>query len=55
MELQIAGTNIEVSPKAQRYIERKLGKLNKHIPDIIDVKVEISEEQTKSRLLSQLL
>jgi putative sigma-54 modulation protein len=48
MELQIAGTNIEVAPAAQEYIERKLNKLDRHLPDIIDVKVEISEESTKS-------
>jgi len=48
MELQIAGTNIEITPEAQQYVERKLDKLNKHLPDIIDTKVEISEEQTKS-------
>ncbi|MBN1176737.1 MAG: ribosome-associated translation inhibitor RaiA [Dehalococcoidales bacterium] len=48
MDLQIAGTNIEITPEAQRYVEKKLGKINKHIPDIIDTKVEISEEKTKS-------
>ncbi len=48
MELQIAGTNMEVTPAAQSYIERKLGKLDRHLPDIIDVKVEIVEEGTKS-------
>jgi putative sigma-54 modulation protein len=48
MELQIAGTNIEITPEAQRYVGRKLDKLNRHLPDIIDTKVEISEEQTKS-------
>jgi len=48
MELQIAGTNIEITPATQRYVERKLSKLNKHLPDIIDIKVEISEEKTKS-------
>lgn len=50
MELQITGTNMEVAPAAQEYIERKLNKLDKHLPDIIDVKVEISEEDTKSPL-----
>jgi putative sigma-54 modulation protein len=48
MELQIAGTNMEISPATQRYVERKLGRLSKHLPDIIDVKVEISEEKTKA-------
>ncbi len=50
MELQIAGTNLEVSAEAQGYIERKLGKLDRHLPDIIDIKVEVSEENTKSPL-----
>jgi putative sigma-54 modulation protein len=48
MELQITGTNTELAPATHRYIERKLNKLNKHLPDIIDIKVEISEEKTKS-------
>jgi putative sigma-54 modulation protein len=46
--LQITGTNTEITPAAQRYIERKLSKLNRHLPDIIDIKVEISDEKTKS-------
>jgi|WetSurMetagenome_2_1015567.scaffolds.fasta_scaffold667213_1 putative sigma-54 modulation protein len=48
MELQITGTNLEIPPKAQRYIEAKFNKLTKHLPDIIDIKVEVSEEGTKS-------
>jgi putative sigma-54 modulation protein len=48
MELQIAGTNTELSLEAKRYIERKLNKLGKHLPDIIDIKTEVSEENTKS-------
>lgn len=48
MELQIAGTNVEITTAAQQYVERKLDKLNRHLPDIIDTKVEISEEKTKS-------
>jgi putative sigma-54 modulation protein len=48
MELQIAGTNMEITPVVRRYVERKLGKLNRHMRDIIEIKVEISEEKTKS-------
>ena len=48
MELQITGTNMEIAPAIHRYIEDKLNKLNKHLPDIIDIKVEVSEENTKS-------
>ncbi len=49
MELQITGQNVKLAPAARRYIERKLGKLNRHLPNIIESKVEISEEKTKSR------
>jgi putative sigma-54 modulation protein len=55
MELQIAGTNMEITPETQRYVELKLDKLNRHKPDIIDIKVEISEESTKSPLAHYLV
>ena len=48
MELQITGTNLELTPTMRRYIERKLGKLNRHLPRIIESKVELTEEKTKS-------
>lgn len=48
MELQITGTNIELTDAIRNYVERKLGKLDKHFPGIIDARVEISEEKTKS-------
>ena len=48
MELQITGKNMELTPTVRRYIERKLGKLNRHLPNIIEAKVEIVEEKTKS-------
>ena len=48
MELQITGKNIDISPTLRRYIERKLGKLSRHLPSIIESKIEIFEEKTKS-------
>ena len=48
MEMQIAGTNLEISESEQGYIESKINKLTKHLPDIIDIKVEVAHEKTKS-------
>ena len=48
MALQITGKNMELTPAVRRYIERKLSKLNRHLPNIIESKVEITEERTKS-------
>ncbi len=48
MELHIAGTNMAITAETQKYIEQKLAKLNRHTPDLSDIKVEVSEEGTKS-------
>ena len=48
MDLKIAGTNIEITADVRNYVERKLGKLKRHSNNIMDCKIEISEEQTKS-------
>lgn len=48
MELQITGQNMEVPPKVRRYVERKIGKLTRHFPNIMESIVEINQEKTKS-------
>jgi ribosomal subunit interface protein len=48
MELQITGKNIELTSEVRRYIERKLSKMNRHLPNIMKSDVEIFEEKTKS-------
>ena len=48
MELQITGKNMEILPAVRSQIERKLGKLGRHLPNITESKIEISEEKTKS-------
>ena len=48
MEPQITGKNIELSPAARQYVERKLGKLSRHLPNIIESKVELFKEKTRS-------
>lgn len=48
MELHITSTNTELTDKAHSYIQQKLSKLNRHLPDIIDIKTEVAAEKTKS-------
>jgi len=48
MELLITGKNMELSPEVRSYIERKLGKLGRYLPDTAEAKVEIFEEKTRS-------
>lgn len=48
MELQITARNMELTPPVRGHIERKLGKLSRHLPHIIESRVEIAQEKTKS-------
>ena len=48
MELLITGKNMELSPEVRSYIERKLGKLGRYLPDTVEARVEIFEEKTRS-------
>jgi putative sigma-54 modulation protein len=48
MELQIFSKNMELTPAIQQYVQKKIGKLDRYLPNITEAKVEISEERTKS-------
>ncbi len=49
MELNITSKGVELTKGETRLIERKLGKLDRHFDGIIETKIEITEETTKSR------
>lgn len=48
MELVIKSKNLEVEGGTQEYIRSKLNRLERHLPDISEVKVELTREMTKS-------
>jgi putative sigma-54 modulation protein len=48
MDVLIKGKNLEVDGKAQEYIRGKLGKLGRHLPELEEVKVEVTQEMTKA-------
>ena len=48
MEIQITGRNVKLIPAVRSYIERRLAKLNRHLPDIIELKVEVAMENTRA-------
>lgn len=47
MELRITGKNVEVTGVERDYIEKKLGKLTRHLPGITEALVEVTREKTK--------
>ena len=48
MDLLMTGKNVEISGAVEKYLEQKLGKLARHLPDIDEYKVEVSREKAKS-------
>jgi putative sigma-54 modulation protein len=49
MELHITSKNIELTSETQQYIRRKLGRFNRHLRNIMETKIEVSEEKTQSQ------
>jgi len=57
MELKITGHNVEILPTVRAYLEKKLNKLNRHLSNLSIVKVDLTEQPTKSkeqRFISQI-
>ena len=48
MELIIKGRNIEISDYLRHYVEKKIGKLDRYLPDITEVRVELATKGTRS-------
>jgi|TARA_Y100000310_G_scaffold261103_1_gene270313 putative sigma-54 modulation protein len=48
MEPLITGKNIELPEELRLYIKHKLGRLDRHLANITEAKVEIAEEKTRS-------
>lgn len=48
MEVKIRGRNIEVTPRLQEYVEKKIGKLDRYLPTIDEAHMELAVEKTRS-------
>jgi putative sigma-54 modulation protein len=49
VELQIFSKNMEIPQDVRDYVQKKIGKLTHYLPNIAEAKVEIHEQNTKSR------
>jgi len=49
-QLNIHGKNMDVSPRIQDYIEKKVARLDRHLPGISTIEVEVTQEDTKSQV-----
>src|SRR5512138_1702016 len=54
MQLTITGKNLEVTDWLREYVEKKIGRLDRYLPNIVDARVELSEENTRAAKDSQV-
>lgn len=47
MQLTIKARNMEVTDRLRNYAEKKIGKLDRFLPDIMEVRVDLAEESTR--------
>jgi putative sigma-54 modulation protein len=50
MELTVNARNINLTPQLRNYVERKLGKFDSKLDNIMETRIEILEEPTRSSL-----
>jgi len=48
MKLTIQAHNVELTDWLQQYVEKKIGKLDRYLPDLAEAFVELREEKTRS-------
>lgn len=47
MQLTIKGRNLEVNDQLRGYVEKKLGKMDRYLPEIQELRVELAEEKSR--------
>jgi putative sigma-54 modulation protein len=45
MQLTITGKNIEINDTLRSYVERKIGRLDRYLPNVIDGRVELEKDE----------
>jgi putative sigma-54 modulation protein len=50
MELQILSNNMDITPRLRNYVEKKTARLDRYLPDLSSVQVELAMENTRSAI-----
>lgn len=54
MQLAISGKNLEVTDSLRAYVEKKIGRLDRYLPNVTDARVELAVENTRAAKDSQI-
>lgn len=55
MELIITGKNMNVSDRTEKYVREKMGRLDRHLNEPVEARVELSTENTKNANQRQIV
>jgi putative sigma-54 modulation protein len=47
MDIVIRGHNVDIAPRLQSYVERKVERLDRYMPNIVEIVVDLSEEKNR--------
>ncbi len=45
MDITIRGRNVDITPRLQSYVERKMERLDRYMPNIVEIQVDLAEEK----------
>ncbi len=54
MELEINGQNMDITPRLQNYLEKKTARLDRYMPNLSSVRVDLATENTRSAVERQV-
>ncbi len=54
MDLSINGRNLKVTQRLENYVQKKAGRLDRYMPNLTQIHVDLSEENTRSAIHRQV-
>lgn len=54
MELTVHGRNTDITPRLENYVEKKTGRLDRYLPELTEIRVDLTTENTRSAIDSQV-
>jgi putative sigma-54 modulation protein len=54
MEIIIKTNNVDLTPRLRDHVEKKAGRLDRYMPNVIEVRVELSSQNTRSAVERQV-
>jgi len=54
MDIQLFARNLEITPRLRSYVDKKVGKLVRYLPDIDEARVDLGVENTRSNAHRQV-